>query len=109
MGLFSISHGPTLEERVKFYDKWSESHRADEFDGIDEEIRIRAEEVLTHLDEIGSHCARILEIGCGIGWLTQQLNRFGNVTAIDLSPVAIQIARDRDDEAHYIAGDVFEC
>ena len=40
--------------------------------------------------------ARILDIGCGSGWLCEYFARFGyNVTGLDISPDLIEIARER--------------
>ncbi len=46
--------------------------------------------------------ARILDVGCGPGWLCEFFARFGyNVTGIDLSPDLIEIARDRLSKVPY--------
>ena len=40
--------------------------------------------------------ARILDVGCGSGWLCEYFARFGyNVTGIDISPDLIELARER--------------
>lgn len=39
--------------------------------------------------------ARILDIGCGTGWLANELTPYGSVTGIDLSPAAIEHGRRR--------------
>jgi 2-polyprenyl-3-methyl-5-hydroxy-6-metoxy-1,4-benzoquinol methylase len=36
---------------------------------------------------------RILDFGCGTGWLGASLTSFGDVTGIDLSPAAIEHGR----------------
>ena len=51
---------------------------------------------------------RVLEVGCGTGWLTEVLCDLGSVTAIDLSPRAIEIAQARGTDAKMIAGDFFQ-
>jgi 2-polyprenyl-3-methyl-5-hydroxy-6-metoxy-1,4-benzoquinol methylase len=51
---------------------------------------------------------RILEVGCGTGWLTADLTGFGRVTGVDLSPAAIEIARQRRSEAQFVCGDIRE-
>ena len=59
--------------------------------------------------EYSAHCAvqrpLILEIGCGTGWLTERLLKFGPTTAIDLSPKAIEMAKHRGLDAQFIVGD----
>ena len=40
--------------------------------------------------------ARILDVGCGSGWLCEYFARFGyDVTGIDISPTLIELARER--------------
>lgn len=102
-----MSSDPTIDEQAEFYDLWNKKNRSGQFDEVSDEIRLRAEEVLAYLSSLNLRGARILEVGCGTGWLTQRLNEYGSVTAIDLSPAAIKIARDRDSRASYIAGDFF--
>ncbi|MEA2204760.1 MAG: hypothetical protein QOE77_1536 [Blastocatellia bacterium] len=40
--------------------------------------------------------ARILDVGCGAGWLCEYFARFGyHVTGVDISPTLIELARER--------------
>src|SRR5690348_13216255 len=47
---------------------------------------------------------RILDFGCGTGWLGASLASFGDVTGIDLSPAAIEHGRQEFPDVHLIAG-----
>ena len=47
---------------------------------------------------------RILDFGCGTGWLGASLTSFGDVTGIDLSPAAIEHGRKSSPSVHLIAG-----
>ena len=47
---------------------------------------------------------RILDFGCGTGWLGASLTSFGDVTGIDLSPAAIEHGRQEFPDVHLIAG-----
>ena len=47
---------------------------------------------------------RILDFGCGTGWLGASLTSFGDVTGIDLSPAAIEHGRQEFPKVHLIAG-----
>lgn len=38
---------------------------------------------------------QICDLGCGTGWLSMELQRMGQVTAVDLSPDGIDLARTR--------------
>ena len=51
---------------------------------------------------------KILEVGCGTGWLTEKLATYGHCTAVDLSGKAISIAKQRMVDAEFIAGDFCE-
>lgn len=96
---------PPLDVVRDHYDKWNSQWRDADFDSIDPEIRDRGQRVLEHLGEQGGHFPRLLEVGCGTGWLAGRLAPFGEVTAIDLSPRAIEIARERGVPAQLVAGD----
>lgn len=49
---------------------------------------------------------RILEVGCGKGWLLKELVEYGQVTGIDISDVAIEEARRAVPKARFYAGDI---
>jgi 2-polyprenyl-3-methyl-5-hydroxy-6-metoxy-1,4-benzoquinol methylase len=98
---------PSIEEQTAFYDRWNELYRRGELEEIDPEIRLRGERVLDLLRRPGllHRGARILEVGCGTGWMGRELCRLGDLTAIDLSPRAIEIAKSRGLPGEYVAGD----
>jgi SAM-dependent methyltransferase len=63
------------------------------------------------LSLIPKDCERALEIGCGTGRFTRALaRRVAHVTAIDLSPEMIRVARTRADAGHvdFVVGDALE-
>jgi len=50
--------------------------------------------------------ARILDVGCGSGWLCEYFARFGyDVTGIDISPALIELARERLQRVPYRVDD----
>ena len=59
-------------------------------------------------DEHGFHQLRILDAGCGTGWLCERLLRFGRVTGVDLADEVIARAQQRIPTATLIAGDFME-
>ena len=64
--------------------------------GFGGDARKAAPGVIRRLREIGRSGARIVEIGCGTGILTQKLVQAGyQVVGIDLSPAMIRLARGR--------------
>ena len=48
---------------------------------------------------------KILDVGCGSGWLARELKKYGEVTATDLSSKAIQELENRFSDIEWIAGD----
>ena len=67
----------------------------------------RAIAILEGLRALGQRDPRILDLGCGTGWLSVILGRFGPTTGIDLSPVAIERARQLYPDVEFVAGDLF--
>lgn len=98
---------PTIDEQRAFYDQWNVQHRSGEYDQIAPEIRDRGGRAVEIVRSLGLTAPRILEVGCGTGWLTGKLCALGKVTAIDLSPQAIAVARQRNLPTELIAGDFF--
>jgi len=103
-----LKKDPTIASQIAYYDRWNENHRAGQLSEIDVEIRVRGMHVLEHVRALRIQQPKILEVGCGTGWLTESLQELGSVTAIDLSPRAIEIARTRGINAGFIAGDFFQ-
>lgn len=99
---------PPLEAQSRFYDDWNTRHRSGGFEEIPVALRRRAQRLLLELDALltgGPKSPRILELGCGTGWLSEQLVKRGEVLGIDLSPQAIAIAKSRGCGAEFVAGD----
>jgi 2-polyprenyl-3-methyl-5-hydroxy-6-metoxy-1,4-benzoquinol methylase len=67
----------------------------------------RAVSILDALRRTGLDKPRILDFGCGPGWLSNILSTFGPTTGVDLSPEAIAAAIKRYPEVSYEAVDVF--
>jgi len=103
-----MTNRPSIEEQVDFYDKWNAVHRGDRYENIHIEIRARADEILRAIESQGITTREILEVGCGTGWFTERLSQLGNVTAIDLSPQAIEIAKGRGTGAQFTACNILD-
>src|SRR5208282_2807310 len=84
---------PSFEEQIAYFDGWNARWRDKSFDELDEENRARGNAVLNALCSLSCSRPTIIEVGCGTGWLTERLSQFGIVTATDMSPQAIAIAR----------------
>src|SRR5215213_444620 len=50
----------------------------------------------------------ILEAGCGAGWMSERLAKFGSVIAVDLADEVIERAQQRVPAVRFIAGDLLE-
>jgi 2-polyprenyl-3-methyl-5-hydroxy-6-metoxy-1,4-benzoquinol methylase len=103
-----MSQDPGKAEQIAYYDRWNEDNRAGQLSDINNEVRVRGLRVLEHVCASGLKQPKIIEVGCGTGWLTELLSELGSVTAIDLSPRAIEIAERRGLDAEFIAGDFFQ-
>ncbi|MFH1683433.1 MAG: methyltransferase domain-containing protein [Candidatus Margulisiibacteriota bacterium] len=68
----------------------------------------RADEIIGLIRKYGLKTDRILDLGCGNGWLSGMLARFGRVTGVDFSETAIEKARKNFPDCEFIAGDILE-
>jgi trans-aconitate methyltransferase len=66
----------------------------------------RAVAILDGLQRTGLKAPLILDVGCGTGWLTTILQRFGPTTGIELSPAAIEAAGQKFPDVRFHAADV---
>jgi len=81
---------PTIREQEAFYDeRWRSFAHAD---GLKLE---RCAAILKALSETGLAAPRIVELGCGAGWLTAILGLFGPAEGVELSPLAVEEATKR--------------
>lgn len=93
---------PPLTLQRKFWDSWA----AISGDKGYEEISARqARTVCDWLSSLDVTDMKLLEVGCGTGWLCPRLAAFGNVTATDLSPTQIETARTLFPQVRFLAGD----
>src|SRR5439155_22565200 len=104
--VMSASTQPTIAEQKEFWN-WHWQHWQDR-KTVNEWKQTRHERVLAFLASLSLHQPAILDVGCGPGWYTDTLRRFGPVTGIDLSEEAITIAKSRFPEIHFIAGNFYE-
>jgi len=100
---------PSPPAQARFWNLWNMTFlagRSLEQNNLDAESVRRADTVLQWLGALGPASGRILEVGCGTGWLTKRLASYGRVTGIDLADQAIAVARERNPDIEFIAGDV---
>lgn len=95
-----------LEVSTQFWDAWNARNRsADRLTDISLDQR---RVVLGWLNALGVRDARILEVGCGTGWLCESLMNFGQVTGVDLSVSCLSDAAARLPQAEFRAGDFMD-
>jgi SAM-dependent methyltransferase len=94
---------PSPEEQKRYWDeRWNRVK--DEYP--DAWARRRGAAVLGTLYSLSLQRPRILDMGCGTGWFTEELTRIGEATGIELSEAAVSLARSRYPHATFIAGNV---
>lgn len=93
-----------LDLQRQNWDTWNAEYRS----GVPDEYMLGLREEARRWVPKTSTAPRILEVGCGTGWLSADLAGFGQVTGVDLSPVAIEIARQRGSGAQFVCGNVAE-
>ena len=92
------------ESQRKFWNAWDIQH----LQTTSEETLRRGNEALTIVSSLNLQQPRILEIGCGTGWLAERLLKFGPVTGVDIADAAIQEARRRVPSGQFHSGDILE-
>lgn len=90
------------ELQRNFWNSWNAATRERELGEIS---RRQRREVVMWQEALGRRDLRILEVGCGAGWLVPSLLAFGDVTATDLSDEVLSRAAARVPEARFVAGD----
>lgn len=93
-----------IEEQRRFWNEWNT--RVREGGPLDQASLRRCETVLRLLESLRLDNPKILEVGCGTGWLSERLAHFGTVTAVDLADEVIARARARTEDVTFAAGDI---
>jgi 2-polyprenyl-3-methyl-5-hydroxy-6-metoxy-1,4-benzoquinol methylase len=94
---------PTLADQQRYWD-----HRWQDTEAPNAWSRTRGDTILAWLRSLSLDRPRILDLGCGTGWFTAQLARYGQAIGIDLSETAIAAARERYPQATFLVGDLFQ-
>jgi len=90
---------------VEIWDKWNSTYR---LGTLDSASAIRMRETLGVLADLKMRGAKILEVGCGTGWLSNGLSEFGKVTACDIGSKIIDIAQEKYPQVDFLSGDVHD-
>ena len=89
---------------VEIWDKWNSAWRQGPL--TDDPSKARLAAIGRTLDELKLRDAKILEVGCGTGWLSAKLSEFGNVTACDLGSHIIETAQKNYPHIKFVSGDI---
>jgi ubiquinone biosynthesis O-methyltransferase len=104
----ATSGGPThlpTELQRQFWNTWNTTQR--EQQPMDAPSSMRAAFVLSMVEQHVPRHARLVDLGCGTGWLSEQIAaRVTHVTAVDLADEVIARARARSPHVNFRAGDV---
>lgn len=100
------SSDPTIPEQKRYWETWNATMRDPEH--INEWSIRRAELILQFLQSLNLGRSEIFDFGCGTGWLSERLSKFGHVTGVDLAESAIATARTRCPDGTFTAGDFFK-
>jgi 2-polyprenyl-3-methyl-5-hydroxy-6-metoxy-1,4-benzoquinol methylase len=88
---------------VQIWDKWNSTYRIGR---LDQPSKVRLSEILAMMADLKIQGARILEVGCGTGWLSDKLSEFGKVTACDLGSKIIDFAQETYPHVDFHSGDI---
>ena len=99
----TTADNPTLEEQQGYWDKkWDASPLPNS-----RQLR-RGNTILEILRTLQPVRPKVLDLGCGTGWLTARLSQLGEAMGIDLSETAIAVAKSMFPGPTYIAGNLYE-
>ncbi|HUL49078.1 MAG TPA: class I SAM-dependent methyltransferase [Gemmatimonadales bacterium] len=99
----SVNQVPSLADQRSYWDeRWARQRLPNDYQ------QRRGAAVLALVKSLRLDNPRILDFGCGTGWFTGQLSHLGEATGIDLSPVAIGVARASYPETRFVAGNLYE-
>jgi 2-polyprenyl-3-methyl-5-hydroxy-6-metoxy-1,4-benzoquinol methylase len=69
---------------------------------------VRCAAILEHFASLKLHEPRIIDLGCGAGWLAGILGNFGPTVGVELSPVAVEQAARKYPYVQFIQADILE-
>jgi SAM-dependent methyltransferase len=87
-----------------WWDHWNKTYRSGDFDGNSVPDRLAAR-LLKELSDLRLTNPRVAEIGCGTGWFAKKLEGQCRYLGLDLSPEAIEQAKQRLPSATFLNAD----
>ena len=92
-----------IEQQRRYY-----NNRLSQATYINEFQLLRLNAILNAIRKINLNKPRILDFGCGTGWLTSILNHIGPATGIELSDIAVRAAKEMYPGVQFINENLFE-
>lgn len=97
----SVQAGSDLNHQREFYnERWAEVRFANRLK------MIRCAAILEAISELRLSDPRIVELGCGTGWMTSILGVFGPATGVDFSEAAIESASTSYPSSDFACADI---
>ncbi len=93
---------PTIDSQVKFWSKWVQ--RSYSWESNPDNAR-RGASVLEVVAALRQPGLKILDVGCGSGWLSLELAKFGKVTATDLASDILEGLQEKHKHIQWVGGD----
>jgi 2-polyprenyl-3-methyl-5-hydroxy-6-metoxy-1,4-benzoquinol methylase len=96
---------PNLSDQQRFWNRWNASQR--DPGKLNQRTLNRGETIIELVRSLGLDNPKILDFGCGTGWLSERIAQFGPVTGVDLAADVIAAAQSRAPHVKFLAGDLF--
>jgi len=90
-----------MSEQVDFWNSWNRCRETQRGEVSLEQSKV----VSSWLERLARTDLNIIDVGCGAGWMCENLVRFGHVTGTDLSDEVLKRAAMRVPSAKFISGD----
>ena len=96
---------PGITDQRDYWESWNAAAR--DPDALNPWCERRADVMLGYLRGLELSSPSILDLGCGTGWFSARLARYGRVTGVDLAESVIARAQARGTGVRFVAGDIF--
>lgn len=94
-----------LSDQIEAWNLWNASTREKRLSTVANEEGVLVEGWIRVLNR---NDLRIIDVGCGVGWMSERLVKYGKVTGVDLADEVLARARLRIPEVEFIAGSIFD-
>ena len=95
----------SIEEQRQAWNAWNAETREAR---ISTSAQRHATSVEQRISELGRTDLKIIEVGCGVGWMCERLAKYGSVTGTDLADEVLERARIRLPHVRFLSGDFLQ-